>query len=300
MYNPQLETFIRVVEAGSFSKAAGEAFITPTAVIKQINLLEAKLGVALFIRTHRGLTLTESGRSLYQDAKYIIQYSAESVIRARNAMQQTESTIRIGTSPITPGEFLVELWPSIQPYCPDMKFQLVPYENTPENAREILKNLGRNIDIVAGLFDEETGKSRGCNVLELEKTPVRAAVSIHNPLAAKDSLTLEDMHGERLMLIRRGWNVYVDMLRDEIWQNHQEIEVIDFDFYNTGVFNECENSNHILMAVDSWSSVHPLLKIMPVDWNFTIPAGIFYSLEPSQTVQKFIIAVKTALKLKDD
>ncbi len=38
MYNPQLETFLRVADAGSFNKAAEESYITPTAVIKQINL----------------------------------------------------------------------------------------------------------------------------------------------------------------------------------------------------------------------------------------------------------------------
>ena len=48
MYNPQLDTFIRVAEAGSFSKAAQESFITPTAVIKQMNLLESRLGLTLF------------------------------------------------------------------------------------------------------------------------------------------------------------------------------------------------------------------------------------------------------------
>ena len=74
MYNPQLETFIRAADAGSFNKAAEESYITPTAVIKQINLLESSLGVKLFERSHRGLTLTNAGRSLYQDAKYIIQY----------------------------------------------------------------------------------------------------------------------------------------------------------------------------------------------------------------------------------
>ena len=64
MYNPQLETFLRVADAGSFNKAAEEAFITPTAVIKQINSLEDSLGVKLFDRTHRGLTLTkEIGRA---------------------------------------------------------------------------------------------------------------------------------------------------------------------------------------------------------------------------------------------
>lgn len=73
MYNLQLETFLRAADAGSFNKAAEETYITPTAVIKQINLLENSLGIKLFERTHRGLKLTKAGRSLYQDAKYIIQ-----------------------------------------------------------------------------------------------------------------------------------------------------------------------------------------------------------------------------------
>ena len=69
MYNSQLETFLRVADVGSFNKAAEESYITPTAVIKQINLLEESLGgVKLFDRSHRGLTLTKAGRSMYQDA----------------------------------------------------------------------------------------------------------------------------------------------------------------------------------------------------------------------------------------
>lgn len=65
MYNPQLETFLRVADAGSFNKAAEESYITPTAVIKQINLLEDSFGVKLFERSHRRLTLTKAGTSLY-------------------------------------------------------------------------------------------------------------------------------------------------------------------------------------------------------------------------------------------
>lgn len=74
MYNPQLDTFICVVEAGSFSKAADKLYISPPAVIKQINSLENNLGVQLFARTHRGLVVT-AGESLYQDAKYMVNYS---------------------------------------------------------------------------------------------------------------------------------------------------------------------------------------------------------------------------------
>ena len=75
MYNPQLDTFICVVEAGSFSKAADKLYISPPAVIKQINSLENNLGVQLFARTHRGLVVTAAGESLYQDAKYMVNYS---------------------------------------------------------------------------------------------------------------------------------------------------------------------------------------------------------------------------------
>lgn len=75
MYNPQLDTFICVVEAGSFSKAADKLYISPPPVIKQINSLENNLGVQLFARTHRGLVVTAAGESLYQDAKYMVNYS---------------------------------------------------------------------------------------------------------------------------------------------------------------------------------------------------------------------------------
>lgn len=293
MYNPQLETFIKVADAGSFNKAAEQSFITPTAVIKQINLLETALGVALFDRTHRGLTLTKAGKSLYRDSKYIIQYCRDSVVRAKNAMQQDEQIIRIGTSPMTPAQVLLALWPKIHEHYPNMKFQLVPFENTPENAKEILANLGQNIDIVAGIFDETLLDLRKCKGFELMRNPICCAVSINHPLAEKDRLKVTDLYGENLMLIHRGWSHYVDKLRDDLWMNHPQIKIIDFDFYNVSVFNQCENSNDVLMAIDSWQSVHPLLKIIPVEWDYSIPYGLLHSPEPTKTVQDFLSIIQT-------
>ena len=89
MYNPQLETFLRVADLGSFNKAAEQNYITPTAVIKQINLLESELGVQLFVRTHRGVRLTEAGESLYKDSKYIINYCRDSIERAKKAWRNS-------------------------------------------------------------------------------------------------------------------------------------------------------------------------------------------------------------------
>lgn len=293
MYNPQLETFIRVADAGSFNRAAEESFITPTAVIKLINSLESALEVKLFDRSHRGLTLTKAGRSLYQDAKYVIQYCRDSVTRAKNAMQEDLNVIRIGSSPMTPAQLLMGLWSKIQALYPDIKFQIVPFENTPENAREILANLGKNIDVVGGIFDDTMLHLRGCAGLELTRGPFGCAVSVHHRLAAKDKLKITDLYGENLMLMHRGWSHYVDRLRDELWSNHPQINIVDFDFYSMDVFNRCENSNDVLLAIPGWANVHPLLKVIPVEWDHNIPYGILHSPEPSPTVQRFLDAAES-------
>lgn len=294
MYNPQLETFLRVADAGSFNKAAEEAYITPTAVIKQINLLENSLDVKLFERTHRGLVLTKAGKSLYQDTKYIIQYCKDAVTRAKNAMQENENVIRIGSSPMTPAQLLMQLWPGIQAHCTSIKFEIVPFENTPENAREILANLGRKIDVVGGIFDETMLDLRSCAGLELTREPFCCAVSIHHPLAAKDRLKLSDLYGENLLLMHRGWSQHVDELRDDIWRNHSQIHISDFDFYDTNIFNRCENTNDVLLAIPGWANVHPLLKVIPVEWEYSIPYGLLHSPTPTGTVKRFLAAAQAA------
>lgn len=193
---------------------------------------------------------------------------------------------------MTPGQFLVDLWPKVHSLCPDIKFELIPYENTPENAREILANLGQNIDIVAGPFDARALENWRCAALLLGYEPIRLALSLHHPLAGKRRLSVQDLHGERLMMIRRGWNQSIDDLRDELSGNHSEIEIVDFDFFSTEAFNQCENSGDLMVAIDNWKSVHPLLKVLPVRWKFTIPFGILHAPTPSPTVERFLEAIR--------
>ena len=291
MYNPQLETFLRVAEAGSFNRAAEQMYITPTAVIKQINLLEESLEVRLFERTHRGLTLTAAGRSLVQDAKYIVQYCKDAVVRAQSAMREGENLIHIGTSPMTPAQLLMQMWPRIQEKCPDIKFQIIPFDNTPERAREILANLGRNIDVVGGIFDETMLHLRHCAGTELSREPFCCAVSPGHRLAAKQRLQVSDLYGETLMLMHRGWSHNVDALRDDMERNHPEINVEEFELYNLEVFNRCENGNDVLLAIPGWAGVHPLLKVIPVDWEYGISYGVLHASHPSETVARFLRAI---------
>ncbi len=82
MIHPQLLTFLSVAENGSFSKTAEAMFLSPTAVMKQIDALEGRLGVTLFSRTNHGLALTEAGKSVLDDAKYLVDYTKRATEKA--------------------------------------------------------------------------------------------------------------------------------------------------------------------------------------------------------------------------
>lgn len=213
-------------------------------------------------------------------------------------MSEGENIIRIGSSPTTPAQLLMQMWPKIQEQCPDIKFEIVPFENTPENAKEILANLGKNIDIIGGIFDDTMLKLRKCEGLQLSREPFCCAVSIHHKLAQKDKLQISDLYGENLLLMHRGWSNYVDRLRDDIWQNHTQIHIVDFDFYSMSIFNRCENTNDVLLAIPGWANVHPLLKVIPVEWEYSIPYGLLHSPNPSENVRRVLDAAKNIVKTK--
>jgi DNA-binding transcriptional LysR family regulator len=296
LYNPQLETFLHVADAGSFNRAAAESFITPTAVKKQITRLENDVGAVLFFRTHLGLSLTPAGKSLYISAKRLIQFSKDAVSQAQREAEPTENIIRIGISPMTPADRIFAFWPKISKACPDCKIQLVPYENSLESAQRTLGNLGTNIDVIAGVFDEELLAARHCEGLPLFEEPICAAVSQSHSLASRNRLRVEDLYGQKLLLIQHGWCRSVDHMREELRKKHPQIEIVDFNFFNVDIFNRCQNSGDVLMAVENWANVHPLLKMLPVDWPYTLQFGIFHAPKPSNYVQRFLNALEEAEK----
>ena len=52
----------------------------------------------------------------------------------------------------------------------------------------------------------------------------------------------------------------------------------------------------VLLAISGWASVHPLLKVIPVEWDYSIPYGILHSPEPSPIVQRFLDVAKVVGK----
>jgi DNA-binding transcriptional LysR family regulator len=67
-----LEAFVGVAETKSFSQAAHRLRISKSAVSRQVAALEADLGVRLFHRTTRSLTLTEAGQGYYAQVSRIL------------------------------------------------------------------------------------------------------------------------------------------------------------------------------------------------------------------------------------
>ena len=66
--------------------------------------------------------------------------------------------------------------------------------------------------------------------------------------------------------------------------------------YDVNIFNRCENGNDILMAIPGWANVHPLLKVIPVEWEHCIPYGILHSPQPTELVKRFLSAAQAAVK----
>jgi len=94
----ELQIFMRVVEMGSFSKAARELKLTQPTVTKHINSMEGKLNARLLNRNQRSISLTEIGARYYEKCKDIVRdyEAAQDVVLGRHT--QVEGLIRVGTS----------------------------------------------------------------------------------------------------------------------------------------------------------------------------------------------------------
>lgn len=90
-----LRYFIAVVEAGSLSRAAGSLYIAQPALTAQIKKLESELGAQLLERSHAGVTPTQPGVQLYQDARRLLSDAAAMRERIQRLPQGPEGSVTI-------------------------------------------------------------------------------------------------------------------------------------------------------------------------------------------------------------
>lgn len=118
-----LRTFCIAARYGSFRTAGEELFITASAVSHQIKSLEEELGQQLFDRNSRDLTLTETGRQLYEEVGPLIE-QLDSVAASYKKGSASRSSIRISVQPFFASEFFVPRLSEFTEQHPDIDIQV--------------------------------------------------------------------------------------------------------------------------------------------------------------------------------
>jgi LysR family transcriptional regulator, nitrogen assimilation regulatory protein len=91
-----LSNFLSVAEAGSLQGAADVVHIAQPALTRQIAMLEEEFGTRLFLRHHRGVTLTEAGEQLREHAERILAEVAKTRVAMSTASEQPTGTVSLG------------------------------------------------------------------------------------------------------------------------------------------------------------------------------------------------------------
>ena len=298
MYNPILDTFIAVVDCGSFTKAAEKLYISSTAVMKQINTLEKRLDLKLIDRSPTGVSLTPAGKIIYRNALFMIDYSNKSIQEALAASANYNTTFCVGTSLLNPAKTFMDLWYSVNKTFPNYKLHLVPFEDNHEGILSEIGKLGEKFDFLIAACDSKAWLSL-CQFLPLGKYRKMIAVSREHRLANKKIINVEDLYKETLMMVAYGDSGANDTLRSDLETNHPQIHIEDTPhFYDLSVFNHCAETNNVLLTIECWQHVHPGLVTIPVNWDYSIPYGLLYSLKAPEDVLRFVHEVAQMIPKK--
>lgn len=299
MYNRELITFIAVADQGSFLKAAQELYITPASVMNQMNKLERIIGAKLTYRTNQGTYLTAAGRSIYQDAKQMMEFADEAIKKARQLAASEQNTIRIGTSILRPCKRLIDLWAKIDDGSLPFQINIVPFDDNPAGLESVLSALGKQIDCFVAPCDSIEWQTQH-NIFLLDKLLCRVAVPRKHHLSKKKSLCWSDLDGETFMIVRRGESTVLNQMRDDILESHPRVKIVDApNFYDTSIFNECEQMNYLMETLDIWTDIHPSLVTLPMEWEYKISYGIVYAKKPSRAVTEFIDSIQNSMPGKN-
>ena len=148
-----LRLFIRVVDLGSFSKAAMELGIGQPAATKTVARLEAQLGSRLLHRTTHGVTPTEIGFLYYEKCKLIDQHFEEAQSVAALMQSQLQGGLRISTSVAFGRRVLVPLVMRFMKQNPKLQIELSfddRYVDLVEQGIDVAIRMGRLADSTHG------------------------------------------------------------------------------------------------------------------------------------------------------
>lgn len=235
-----------------------------------------------------GIKLTAAGEIIYRDAKFMMDYSKKSISEAKATEYSYETTFCVGTSLLNPAKPFMDIWYRVNKKFPDYKLHLVPFEDDHKGVLSEIEKLREKFDFLIGVCDSKAWLSL-CNFTPLGRYSKMIAVSREHRLAKKKRLNIEDLYGETLMMVRKGDSGVNDFLRSDLENNHPQIKIEDTpQFYDLSVFNRCAETGNVLLTIECWQDVHPALVSIPVNWDYSIPYGLLYSLDAPDDVKRFV------------
>ncbi len=120
-----MKIFVRVVETGSFSEAGRKLSVAPSSISRQINDLEDALGVVLFQRTTRKLSLTEAGELYYPHAVRIISDVEEAKLAISDLDGSPSGVLRLNIPNVLSRRYIVPIIVKFQEQYPNVEVVLI-------------------------------------------------------------------------------------------------------------------------------------------------------------------------------
>lgn len=194
MDSRKLTYFLKVCETGSIAQAADALFISQQALSKAIESLEQELGVPLFIRSPKGLSLNRYGCVLQEEA-WRMEKQQESLLRRIDAIRAGQaSSVSVSFYSGMLAQFPERFFERLLDTCPETQFHFFSY---PDDAH------GRqfaNTDVDLFL---STTPMPGLNMMLVHEfhVPLCVLASAQHPLACKGSVRLDDLRGETILCI---------------------------------------------------------------------------------------------------
>jgi len=209
----QLSNFVAIAEVGSYRRAAEKLFIAQPALSVSISRLEDALGVQLFERGARGVTLTPAGAAFLVEARRTLFHIEQAQQSARLAGLGEWGQVRLGFV----GSAVYQLLPSTLPEFvrryPNVKLEL--FEGQTLNIIEMIRE-GR---LDAGIIRTPVDDYHGLEIIDLEKDDLIAVLPATHPLSKCESIDLAYLREEPFVMFSK---VLVPGLRTAVMEACRE------------------------------------------------------------------------------
>ncbi|AXK35018.1 LysR family transcriptional regulator [Streptomyces armeniacus] len=204
----KLDHLVAVAEEGSVTRAAARLHLSQQALSTSVRSLEREVGVPLLERGSGGVTLLPAGRALVEDARVLRGVARGALDRARRIGRGEAETLRVGHTPAVTGEEVTALLTGVAEAHPGIATDV--HQRYPAELTAAL--LAGELDV--GLC-RGTAPAHGLARATLDHQPLRIAVAAGHPLAARTSVPLTELAGERVLVWGEpGHSGYTDLLLD--------------------------------------------------------------------------------------